>query len=318
MELGCAYNTAKRTMRILLVIFSVLTIYSCKSEEEKQKGNLQVKISNAWQLVDQAANYPEIEMNVPLGFTLGATSKDFNNHCDDLIKKNGGRKDHNVYINTTVFGGIKREVRVMESYFFSDPNTETDTIAEISFIFDEFRKVYDKDVVKQFLCEVDSMFDSSWETAEFQLELDSTRFDDYNKFWIKNNMVVRFEYDHNFPMLTFYNIPKSTTRWMKEDIKLSLDIQEEISKKDYGKPKIKISNSPWDGSVYQVEKYLKANLKDPDSYEGMEWGKVIENNSNFIVRHKYRARNSFGGYVVEEYIFTLNIDGIIIAAKKVK
>ena len=69
-------------------------------------------------------------------------------------------------------------------------------------------------------------------------------------------------------------------------------------------------NSAWDGSVRQVERYLKDNLKDPDSYQGIEWSPVAKTDSGgYIVRHKYRAKNSFGGYVVEEKIFTMDSEG---------
>lgn len=40
--------------------------------------------------------------------------------------------------------------------------------------------------------------------------------------------------------------------------------------------KLKVENSEWDGSVIQAELYLKKILKDPDSYESIEWGQVIE------------------------------------------
>lgn len=71
-----------------------------------------------------------------------------------------------------------------------------------------------------------------------------------------------------------------------------------------------VYNSSWDGSVRQVEKYLKKNLKDPDSYQSIEWSPVVKNNDGtFMVRHKYRAKNSFGGYVVEEKIFMLDSSG---------
>ncbi len=277
-----------------------------------------MKINNAWQLIDQAAKFPEVEMNAPLGFMLGATSKEFDSHCDKLIKQNGGKKDNGIYIKTSVFGGVDRMVRINQSFYFSDPNTETDIIDEITFIFDEFRDDYstsNKDI-KFFLSQIDSMFDNTWQTADFQLELDPNKFDDYHKFWMKNNQVVEFEYDFYLPMLTFYNIPKSGTQWIKKMVNMSLEIKEDISNNDYSQPKVKISNSPWDGSVYQVKKYLKGNLKDPDSYEAIEWSSVVEQGSNFIVRHKYRAKNSFGGYVIDEYLFTLNSDGEIINAEK--
>lgn len=78
-----------------------------------------------------------------------------------------------------------------------------------------------------------------------------------------------------------------------------------------------VKNSSFDGSVHQVEDFLKENyLKDPNSYESIEWSPVqdFENNPNytFMVRHKFRAKNSFGGYVVENMVFYLNSNGEVI------
>lgn len=70
-----------------------------------------------------------------------------------------------------------------------------------------------------------------------------------------------------------------------------------------------VKNSSWDGSVYQVKKWLRKNLKDPGSLEFIEWGTVIESASGYSVRVKYRAKNSYGGYVIEEKMFYLDRSG---------
>lgn len=71
-----------------------------------------------------------------------------------------------------------------------------------------------------------------------------------------------------------------------------------------------VSNSPWDSSVSQVEKYLEKHLKDPDSYQGDGWSDVIRRgDGGFQVRHKYRAKNSFGGYVNKNKVFILDSKG---------
>ena len=73
-----------------------------------------------------------------------------------------------------------------------------------------------------------------------------------------------------------------------------------------------VENSSWDGSVYQVKLWMDANLKDPDSLEFIEWSSVSKTtNGGFKVRAKYRAKNSFGGYVIENKVFFLNSDGIV-------
>lgn len=71
----------------------------------------------------------------------------------------------------------------------------------------------------------------------------------------------------------------------------------------------KVENSSWDGSVSQVKKYLKSTLKDPDSYKSVEWGNVVKTNNGYMVRHKYKAKNSFGGYVMENNVFYLDFSG---------
>jgi hypothetical protein len=74
-----------------------------------------------------------------------------------------------------------------------------------------------------------------------------------------------------------------------------------------------VINSPWDGSVAQVETYLKKHLTDPDSFQAVEYGGVVKagsgSNSSYHVRCKYRAKNSFGGYVIHHQGFSLDKDG---------
>lgn len=74
-----------------------------------------------------------------------------------------------------------------------------------------------------------------------------------------------------------------------------------------------VENSSWDGSVSQVKDWLRENLKDPGSLEFIEWGTVVETSSGYFVRVKYRAKNSFGGYVIEEKIFTLDHSGNVLS-----
>lgn len=78
---------------------------------------------------------------------------------------------------------------------------------------------------------------------------------------------------------------------------------------DYKK---KVENSAYDGSVHQVEDYLKSHLKDADSYQSVEWGNVVDVKGNYQVRHKYRAKNSFGGYLLLNQVFVINHDGDVI------
>ena len=74
-----------------------------------------------------------------------------------------------------------------------------------------------------------------------------------------------------------------------------------------------VYNSEWDGSVSQVESWLEANLKDPHSLEFIEWSPVQKiYDGRFMVRVKYRAKNSFGGYVIENKVFSLDSSGTVV------
>ena len=80
-----------------------------------------------------------------------------------------------------------------------------------------------------------------------------------------------------------------------------------------------VSNSAWDGGVYQVKRYLKNNLKDPDSFEAIEWSPVTKvdlSTHKYIVRCKYRAKNSFGGFAIENQLFYLDGQGNIVSVMK--
>jgi len=74
-----------------------------------------------------------------------------------------------------------------------------------------------------------------------------------------------------------------------------------------------VINSGWDGSVYQVVQYLKHHLKDPDSFDAIDWGRVDRSCAGYTVQVRYRARNSFGGMVIETREFQLDTAGNVIS-----
>lgn len=67
-----------------------------------------------------------------------------------------------------------------------------------------------------------------------------------------------------------------------------------------------------DGTVQEVVDYLKANLKDPKSLEVIEWSPMKEQSPGYAVRCKYRAKNSFGGYNIENRVFYMNPEGKVL------
>ena len=82
-----------------------------------------------------------------------------------------------------------------------------------------------------------------------------------------------------------------------------------------------VVNSEWDGSVSQVEDYLKRHLNDWHSYESVEWSKVVKTeqlNHAFMVRHTYRAVNGFGSKMLVNQIFYLDYQGKVVEVEDLK
>jgi len=78
------------------------------------------------------------------------------------------------------------------------------------------------------------------------------------------------------------------------------------------------SVSGWNGTVYAVHEYLGRNLKDPKSVEYIRWwgpspisAGEYGTEKGWLVVVQYRARNSFGGMVVERQRFVLQGEKII-------
>ena len=81
-----------------------------------------------------------------------------------------------------------------------------------------------------------------------------------------------------------------------------------------------VHNDVLDASVRQVKQFLKKNLNDPESYDGVEWSPVSQNPHTkwFIVRHKYRAKNGYGATQIYNQIFTLDSLGTVLSISDVE
>lgn len=74
--------------------------------------------------------------------------------------------------------------------------------------------------------------------------------------------------------------------------------------------------------IFSIEYYLKTKyLRDPDSYQYIESSKAVLSGNvqnKYIVDFTFRAKNAFGGYVIEEKIFTLDIEGNVVDMQNFK
>ena len=73
-----------------------------------------------------------------------------------------------------------------------------------------------------------------------------------------------------------------------------------------------IYNNSWDGSVQQVEHWIKKNINDADSFKADEWSPVIKVDDGFIVRCRFRAKNAYGAYMLSNAVFKLDLQGNVV------
>ena len=79
-----------------------------------------------------------------------------------------------------------------------------------------------------------------------------------------------------------------------------------------------VRNSGIDGSVWQAEQYLKERLKDPDSYQSIQWSKVQKHADGYRVSVMYRAMNGLGGMSVEAKRFELDDQGNVLEMQEIQ
>ncbi len=70
-------------------------------------------------------------------------------------------------------------------------------------------------------------------------------------------------------------------------------------------------NSPWDGSVPEVERYLERVLNDPDSYEHVSSTVPVVRGEYWLVRSSFRGKNAFGGLVLNTKTFYIQQNQVV-------
>ncbi|MGZ8217213.1 hypothetical protein [Methylomagnum sp.] len=116
-------------------------------------------------------------------------------------------------------------------------------------------------------------------------------------------------------------MPKKTPATLKpvpvrvEAAKTDLAKAEPAKPESDGGDRPVVFNSPWNNSVWQVERYVKRSLHDAASFEALEWGKVIGTTKGYQVRCKYRSKNLLGVYATQTKTFLLNKNGEVYGAK---
>lgn len=287
-------------MRTVLMLCLIALITGCDNTQKENEANERKQREATLKAENSTATISEL----PLNFYFGMTSEQVDSNLsklasDSIITKSGNHYQYvyklksgkNIYTNIQ-FGFYKDSLYAL--VFSIEDNIFTNPPFKVN---DSLIKEIDADLSER----IDSTYNrvsyyKEWESS------DSKRISIYTK-WFKENQYIFLRHTV-FSDIQYINAPIYTIVTNEENNKILNKIKE--------KDGIKVENSSFDSSVSQIKKYLKKNLKDPDSYESIEWGKVIENENGYIVRHKYRAKNSFGGYAVENNVFHLDLKGNVI------
>jgi hypothetical protein len=69
--------------------------------------------------------------------------------------------------------------------------------------------------------------------------------------------------------------------------------------------------SPWNGSNYSLENYIKTTMKNPDSYEHVST-KYVDKGTYLIITTAFRGANSFGAMVTNSITAKVSLNGTIL------
>jgi hypothetical protein len=86
-------------------------------------------------------------------------------------------------------------------------------------------------------------------------------------------------------------------------------------KKNERDKSIRLQFSAWDGSHYNLEKHIKKNMNDPDSYKHVET-RYVDLETYLIVTTTFRGKNGFGGVVTNNITAKVDMNGNILEVVK--
>ena len=286
------------------------TFCSCNNNAQKNKETEEsLSESDKYsEFVNKAANAPITELDLCEGFCFDMSKKQFNKQLSKYKKQNG---DFVLY----KLDGVNYTATLKGTY-----NDDKLYNLEISIY-----SIGDGDYTPLTKTDYDNLlsyFKSRYEKGYSHLYVNGALMLGPTHLWRKDNIIIKVAVlyagsEINSVTIEYENYP-IVDAISKENSKVLI---ENIRKRAEAKVKggnMEVFNSSYDASVRQVKDYLKKTLKDPKSYESIEWSKVKEETDGYSVYHKYRAKNSFGGYVIEAQIFYLDFGGNVVRVQNVE
>jgi hypothetical protein len=147
--------------------------------------------------------------------------------------------------------------------------------------------------------------------------------------WGKGRVLLKKKFVNQLPLKTHYSNPKlpkimaeqKVTIWPAVVILTVVFLigykacgcggggsSSSSSSPDSPKGKIEQQFSKWDGSHIKLERWVKENMNDPDSYEHVKTT-YAENGTTISVIMEFRGKNAFGGVVKNSAIAEVDLDG---------
>lgn len=287
-------------MRTFLMLCLVALITGCGNTRKENEANERKQREATLKAENSTATISEL----PLNFHFGMTREQVDSNLSELVSDSIITKSENYYQYDYKLKSGKNIPTNIQFGFYQD------SLYALVFSFNEnpFSDPPFK-VNESLIEEIDADLSNNLDSTYYRI----SHYDDWKGSNNKNRMIFTKWFKGNQYIFLRY-AAFSDIQYINAPIHKIVTNEEtnEILNKIKEKDGVKVENSSFDGSVSQVKKYLKKNLKDPKSYESIEWGEVIENENGYMVRHKYRAKNSFGGYTIENNVFHLDLKGNII------
>ena len=264
-------------LKNVYLFFALFAISSCNSDVEKY-----------FELIGEAVNSPVTELVTPDSLNFSMNEDEYNSYIDNIPHK---------YIDDETYWlfHIEDEVYAISfsgTNFYEEKLCRYGRCIDGRIVNDSLRNLYPNDINK---------IVEHYKTAlgdECKLAIWDDKY-----LLAKGNLTI--------------TVNRSGKIWIVcENRPVSIKIEEEKRDNESSDiPTATVKNNKWNGGVKQVEDYLERTLRDPDSYESIEWSEVKQKDDGYYVRHKYRAKNGFGGYVVANQLFHLDFSGNVVDVK---
>lgn len=270
------------------LLLTLLGLSSCQSEDEKY-----------FAFLDAAEHSPIIEVETPEGFSFDMDEDAF---YEELNLHNSYEEDYHTFYDKQIG---KETYKCRVHYDF-----EEGKLCSHGFWI-ETKRMNDTTTIvgTEDIANIVQYYKEKLKEEYKYKEFPNAIIGWHKHVWVKDNIVFEIQYRERedfLPIMVEFENKPITEKVKRRKYNMSITSQ----------PHADVKNSLYDGSVKQVKEFLKNGyLRDPDSYESIEWSEVKEKNDGYYVRHKYRAKNGFGGYVVANQLFHLDFSGNVVDVK---